>query len=171
MVEDDRDSDESDTMWYVSQVNSLETGPNKWCVNLKLTTHSQDSLNEDPGHTLKCQLDTGATVNVMGFTDLQRVLQDGNPVLSPSKAILQLYDGTLIRPRGEYELKAEHKGTAHTLKFQIMETSQMPLLSADTCRNPFKYRTVDTHSRHPTSSEYGCTYNSRRNSLHIRRRF
>ena len=122
LVEDDSQSEGSDAMWYVSQVNCLENE----------AAEKEGSLEYDPGQTLKCQLDTGSMVNVMGFTDLQRILQDGNQALLPSKAMLKLYDGTLIRPRGEYELKTDQ---THILKFPIMETSQIPtLLSADTCQ-------------------------------------
>ena len=100
-------------MWYVSQVNCLDNVPNKWFVNLKLATHNEESLEYNSGQTLKCQLERGFTVNVMGFTDLQRTLQDGNPDVLPSKAMLKLYDGTLIRPRGEYEFKTDHNGATH----------------------------------------------------------
>ena len=119
LIGDDSQSEGSDAMWYVSQVNCLDNVPNKWFVNLKLATHNEESLEYDPGQTQKCQPDTGSTVNVMGFTDLQPILQDGNPAVLPSKAILKLYDGTLIRPRGENELKTDHNGTTH--KFQIID--------------------------------------------------
>jgi hypothetical protein len=65
------------------------------------------------------------------IADLQ-VMHDGNPVLLPSEAPLKLYDGTLIKPTGECNLKADHDGKMFHIKFQVMETSQLPLLSADT---------------------------------------
>jgi hypothetical protein len=57
-------------------------------------------------------------------------MQDGNPVVLPSKATL--YDGMLIKPTGECNLKVDHDGKMFYIKFQVMETFQLPLLSADT---------------------------------------
>lgn len=121
-------------MWYISHVNCIQANQSKWFINLKLTPHNAKSFNHNSHHTLKCQLDTGSTVNVIGFRDLQRLLQDGNPALMPSNATLKLYDGTLIKPKGECDLKTVHEGHKHILRFQVMETSHIPLLSAETCQ-------------------------------------
>ena len=60
-------------------------------------------------------------------------MQDGNLVLLPSKATHKLYDGTLRKQTGEWNLKADHDGEMFHVKFQVMETSQIPLLSNDMC--------------------------------------
>lgn len=133
LVEDREGEDDNDSMLYLSHINFMQANRNKWFIHLKLAPHNDDMLHYDPSHIIKCQLDTGSTVNVIGYRDLQRLLQDGNPPLSQSKTTLKLYDGTLIQPKGECSLKAEHDGNTYFLKFHVMETSQTPLLSADTC--------------------------------------
>ncbi|KAI4897681.1 hypothetical protein NFI96_029695 [Prochilodus magdalenae] len=134
LVEEDKErEDENYSMLYLSHINFMQANRNKWFIHLKLAPHNDEMLQYDPSHVIKCQLDTGSTVNVIGFRDLQRLLQDGNPPLAPSKTTLKLYDGTLIQPKGECSLKAEHDGNTYILRFHVMETSQTPLLSADTC--------------------------------------
>ena len=78
LVEDDSQSEGSDAMWYVSQVNCLENE----------AAEKEGSLEYDPGQTLKCQLDTGSMVNVMGFTDLQRILKVLTQLCYPAKQCL-----------------------------------------------------------------------------------
>ena len=50
------------------------------------------------GMQLECQLDTGATRNVMSYDDLSRITQTGNPPLQSSKVKLRLFDGSLMNP-------------------------------------------------------------------------
>ena len=134
LVEDEHEADDGENpMLYLSHINCIQANKNKWFVNLKLAPRD-NSLPYDLQHVIKCQLDTGSTVNVIGFHDLQCLVQDGNPPLSQSKTTLKLYDGTLIKPKGECDLKAEHNGKTHFLRFQVMDTSQTPLLSAETCQ-------------------------------------
>ena len=50
------------------------------------------------GMQLECQLDTGATRNVMSYDDLSRITQTGNSPLQSSKVKLRLFDGSLMNP-------------------------------------------------------------------------
>ena len=82
---------------------------------------------------LVCQLDTGATCNVISHRNLVQLLQNGEPPLLKSNAQLKLFDGTLMQPVGEIMLTAERKGKRLDLIFQVVESSNKPLLSAETC--------------------------------------
>ena len=77
-----------------------------------------------------CQLDTGAIYNVISHRNLVQLLQNGDPPLLKSNAQLKLFDGTLTQPVGEIMLTAERKGKRLDLKFQVVESSKKPLLSA-----------------------------------------
>ena len=82
---------------------------------------------------LVCQLDTGATCNVISHKNLVQFLQNGDPPLLKSNAQLKLFDGILMQPVGETMLTAERKGKRLDLKFQVVESSNKPLLSAEAC--------------------------------------
>lgn len=55
---------------------------------------------------MKCQLDRGSTD--IEVCDLQCLMQDDNLRLLPGKAALKLDNGTLIKPKGECDRKAEY---------------------------------------------------------------
>ena len=82
---------------------------------------------------LVCQLDTGATCNVISYRNLVQLLQNGDPPLLKSNAQLKLFDGTLMQLVGETMLTAERKGKRLDQKFQVVESSNKPLLSAEAC--------------------------------------
>ena len=48
-----------------------------------------------------------------------------------SNAQLKLFDGTLMKPVGETTLTAERRGKRVDLRFQVVECSNEPLLSAE----------------------------------------
>ena len=67
-----------------------------------------------------CQLDTGASCNVIGYRDLSILLQNGTPPLTKSSVKLKLYDSSIMKRLGETILKAEHKGKQYSIKFQVV---------------------------------------------------
>ena len=83
---------------------------------------------------LKCQLDTGATCNVLSYIDLSIIKQDGNPQMESSKTKLKLFDGSLMKPLGEVNLQVIHGGQTRVLNFQVVSGTNKPLLSAETCQ-------------------------------------
>ena len=83
--------------------------------------------------TIKCQLDTGATCNVMSFNDVCVIKQHGDPLLVPTTAKHKLYDGTMMPVLGECNLCCECKGVQHQLNFKVIAGSQKPLLSGEAC--------------------------------------
>ena len=82
---------------------------------------------------LVCQLDTGATCNVISHRCVVQVLQNGDPPLRKSNSHLRLFDGTLILPVEEVTLKVERKGNRRDLRFQVVNNTNKSLLSAETC--------------------------------------
>ena len=80
-----------------------------------------------------CQLDTGASCNVISYRDLSILLQNGAPTLDQSSVELKMYDGSIMKPLRETRLTAEHGGNCHTLKFQVVDSLKKPLLSAESC--------------------------------------
>ena len=90
-------------------------------------------IEEEYQEQLVCQLDTGATCNVISHRNLAQLLQNGDPPLHKSNAQLKLFDGTLEKPVGETTLTAERRGKRVDLEFQVVECSNKPLLSAETC--------------------------------------
>ena len=60
-------------------------------------------------------------------------MQNGDPPSCKSNAQLKLFDGSLMKPVGETTLTAERRGKRLDLRFQVVESSNKPLLSAEAC--------------------------------------
>jgi len=99
----------------------------------QLTSSITFVIEEQYKEQLVCQLDTGATCNVISHRNLVQLLQNGDPPLSKSNAQLKLFDGSLMKPVGETTLTAERRGKRLDLRFQVVESSNKPLLSAEAC--------------------------------------
>ena len=92
-------------------------------LTFKLTFCIQDNYKT----SMECQLDTGASCNVISHRDLSILLQNGSPPLNHSSVKLRLFDGSIMRTLGETHLTAEHEGKCHTLKFQVVDCTNKPL--------------------------------------------
>ena len=90
-------------------------------------------VGDDEKVPLVCQLDTGSTGNVISYTDLVQLLQDGNPPLNVTKSKLKLFDGTFMQPVGVITLTVVRRGKQYDLQFQVVESRNKLLLSAETC--------------------------------------
>ena len=91
-------------------------------------------ITEEAGETsILCQLDTGATCNVMTLTDLCVIKEHGNPRIKPTTAKSRVYDGTIIPVVGEATLKCKANKQEQDITFKIISGQQKPLLSGDTC--------------------------------------
>ena len=83
---------------------------------------------------VECQLDTGATCNVMNKDDFLRVTGKRDLRGMPrSFARLRLYDGSIIKPLGQYTFEVQ-RAPGLRLTFQVVNSRQKPLLSADACQ-------------------------------------
>ena len=125
--EDEESSDES--CLQVETVSLVQTKAKQWFADVSFFK----SAEEDFTTTLACQLDTGATCNVLCLDDLSIITQLGDPPMDNSSVKLKLFGGSTLKPLGECKLHVQHKGTKKTLKFQVVENKCKPLLSADTC--------------------------------------
>ena len=70
---------------------------------------------------------------MISYTDLVQLLQDGNPPLNVTKSKLKLFDGTFMQPVGVTTLTVVRRGKQYDLQFQVVESPNKPLLSAETC--------------------------------------
>ncbi|RXN31866.1 Retrovirus-related Pol poly from transposon [Labeo rohita] len=95
-------------------------GP-RWFVNLTINKQKQ-----------ACQLDTGATCNVISRIIKEKL--DYECPLQPSATKLKLYSGATMPSLGRFHTECTVKGTKHKLIFEVVEANQEPLLSGDTCQ-------------------------------------
>ena len=129
METSDEESEENDDLLIkVEEVSNMKTNGKQ--IN---TTLVFSDMKEDYHTGLQCQLDTGASCSVMSLRDLAVITQTGDPPLKSSKVKLRLFDGSLMKPHGVATLKIHQNGSTTQLKFQIVDTKNKPLLSAETC--------------------------------------
>ncbi|KXJ04486.1 hypothetical protein AC249_AIPGENE8434, partial [Exaiptasia diaphana] len=123
-TEEDEESDEY--AFKVEEIGSVQTKGKQLITKLEfMDTNSRFKTDLD------CQLDTGATCNVISHRDLSIINQDGNPTLKRSSVRLRLFDGSVMNPLGEVTLKVNNE---HCFKFQVVNGKHKPILSADTCQ-------------------------------------
>lgn len=82
---------------------------------------------------MKCQLDTGASCNVVGLDWLCDILNNNNPDMHPTSVNLKVFGGSIMEPIGEITLKVKHKNILYSLLFQIVDFDHGPLLSSKSC--------------------------------------
>ena len=70
---------------------------------------------------------------MMSLRDLAVINQTGDPPLTSSQVKLKSFDGSPMKPCGVATLKIHRNNTTKELDFQIVETVNKPLLSAETC--------------------------------------
>ena len=99
----------------------------------QLTASITFLIEETYEEQLVCQLDTGATCNVISHRNLVQLLQNSDPPLLKFNAQLKLFDGALMQAVNEAMLTAERKGKRLDPKFQVVESSNKPLLLAEAC--------------------------------------
>jgi len=75
---------------------------------------------------LDCQLDTGATCNVITHRDGAIIQQNGEPILQPSSTRLKFYDGSLVLALGEYTATCRYGNKTHTPNFKVIHGDQRP---------------------------------------------
>ena len=129
METSDEESEENDDpLFKIEEVSNMKTNGKQINANLVFSDMKEDYHTE-----LQCQLDTGATCNVVSLRDLAVITQTGDPPLKSSKVKLRLFDGSLMKPHGVATLKIHQNGSTTQLNFQMVDTKNKPLLSAETC--------------------------------------
>ena len=127
--EEDEDDSPDESCLQVETVSIVQTKAKQWLADISFFK----SAKEDFTTTLACQLDTGATCNVIGLDDLSAITQLGDPPMNNSSVKLKLFGGTTLKPVGECDLHVRHNGKQQVLKFQVIKHKCKPLLSAETC--------------------------------------
>ncbi|XP_078368291.1 uncharacterized protein LOC144652146 [Oculina patagonica] len=128
-VEDSNESSSDESCLRVETVSMVQTKSRQWFADIIFF----NSAEEEFSTTLACQLDTGATCNVLCLDDLSAITQLGDPPMKNSTVKLKLFGGSTMKPAGECDLHIKHNGTKHALKFQVIQDKCKPLLSAETC--------------------------------------
>ncbi|KAG1650887.1 hypothetical protein GQR58_027656 [Nymphon striatum] len=80
---------------------------------------------------VKCKLDTGSDVNVIGKETLLKI--DQNPKLRNSKLRLNVYGNSKIKTVGFIKLKCHYKCKSFEILFHVVDKKVPTLISADTC--------------------------------------
>jgi RNase H-like domain found in reverse transcriptase/Reverse transcriptase (RNA-dependent DNA polymerase) len=83
--------------------------------------------------SVSCQMDTGATCNVMGFNNFCNIAGDPTPELDSSSTTIICFGGSSIKPLGQTIIDCHHKNLMYKLLFQIVQHDHQPLLSATAC--------------------------------------
>ena len=122
-------SDSEESVLKVEDISYIESCGYRWYATLSF--YCEHYKHETK---LKCQLDTGAACNVLSYRDQSIIKEEGNPLMESSKTKLKLFDGSLMKPLGEVNLRVIHGGQAQVFKFQVVGGTNKPLLSADTCQ-------------------------------------
>lgn len=82
---------------------------------------------------VKCQLDIGATVNVIGFMNLKKIFKN-NCEIRASKVVIRSFGNFKLKPLGETIIRARVDGKMYSLVFQVMDFDHLPMLSNNTCK-------------------------------------
>ena len=122
------ESSDDEYAFYVETVDAIKH------VERKRYFASLYFWDKDGGESqIQCQLDTGATCNVMSFNTLCEIKQSGSPAMQPTSTKLKLYNGSFVPALGECDLNCIYNGESPKLNFKIIKGDQKPLLSGETC--------------------------------------
>ena len=97
---------------------------------------SKDAVLNNRSKSLVCQLDTGATCNVVNIDDSKAVTGEVDTKLKESSVRFSFYDGSWMKSLGYATLYTKINDKNFKLGFQIVKTrvTQKPLLSGNTCQ-------------------------------------
>ena len=145
-LEDSPVSSSDESCLRVETVSLVQTKAKQWFADIKFFKSAQENFTT----ALVCQLDTGATCNVISLDDLSAITQLVEPPLNESSVKLKLFGGSTMKPIGECSLQIKHNGTKQNLHFQVVKDKCKPLLSAETCEKLqlIKLNTDITNSVH-----------------------
>lgn len=102
--------------------------PRQWFTELYMGNNRNTKCKK-----IVCQLDCGATCNVMNYNDYCSLVGNQNPEITKNKVTLRFYDGGTKQTLGHVKLWCLHSGKKFPLYFQIIEGKDKPLISAKSC--------------------------------------
>lgn len=127
-MEEEKSEDSDNSIFVVECIGTVtHNNLGQYFVHITVITDSGSNVIVD------CQLDTGATCNIMTYADLCAIQQTGRPSMQSSTSKLKFYDNSTLRVLGERTLHCQYKCTSHSLNFKIIRGTQKPLLSGTTC--------------------------------------
>ncbi|UYV79648.1 K02A2.6-like, partial [Cordylochernes scorpioides] len=124
-LESQNSNDEQEDCYSLEYVSEISARKLMTKLELELNGYKESII---------CQIDTGATVNVLNFADLCKIMQDGNPSLKPSYIKLRCYGGEILKPRGQIKINCSHQSKQHPIVLQVIDHWEKPILSAETCQ-------------------------------------
>lgn len=135
-----QDTDNNANEDNYSEVNIVETCEEEYIFTIKnmddvkvLTTELTMICGiKQKKYAIRCQLDTGATVNVMGLENYCEIIKESSPKILPSTIKLKCFGGMIMKPLGQVVLKCIHNQKSYNLVFQIVSQNSIPMLSANT---------------------------------------
>ena len=110
----------------IYELNKLATGSAGMYKELWLKANGKWTKN-------RCLMDTGATVNVIGYSDLKRILKVEHQKLELSKAKIESFGGHKINVLGKFAFLCSRNNKKYKVNFQVVSNEHGPLLSAETC--------------------------------------
>lgn len=129
LVDSSESSDESVYVMHTVGSMSSAQAAKQWFVTLGFATKTSGT------RSFKCQMDSGSTCNLISHRDYLKLTQkEKRSSLKPSRSKLRFYDGTILKPVGQCVITASYQGEGYQLLFQVVNSKQHPLLSAETCR-------------------------------------
>ena len=90
----------------------MESSGNQWFATLSF--HNKHAKHKTP---VKCQLDIGATCNVLSYRALSIIAQDGNPPTETKQSLSCLMD-PMMKPLGVVDLKLTYGGQTQYSSFK-----------------------------------------------------
>ena len=118
-------SSKESTYIIEEEIANIETKEKRWVAPILTRTKSNKCVVE-------CQVDSGASCNVISHSIICKLLQDGNPKLQESKSKLRVYDGSVMIPYAVIDIKCEVNQAKTKLQFQVVDTKKDPVISAST---------------------------------------
>ena len=103
------ETDSDDSVFTIHSPDSKQ-----WFVDVKMKL-------EHHKNTLKCQIDTGASCNIMSRKELHRLTNGKDPLLKPTKTKLKQYDGATISPLGTCQISCKVGESREILEFLIVD--------------------------------------------------
>lgn len=101
----------------------------------KIASADLEFIINDEIKIAKCQLDTGATCNVIGYANLANIAGVSNPKLRRTATKIRGFGNNLITPLGQAYLTAIRNGRVFKLNFEVVQRTQPPLISNNSCQS------------------------------------
>ena len=124
VIKEESSSEEDESLQYLKKICSN----NNNTLQARLTFRINSKF-----HKVNCQLDTGASVNVIGLNNYKEIVGKNNSVIHKSSLKLHSFTGDRINIIGTTVFRCIHNKKHFNLEFNIVENDHIPLLSANTC--------------------------------------